>query len=189
MNSPHPAFRSFVFDSAVSPAKRLELVVRIEALPQELRQALAGCSASQLDTPYRAAGWTLRQVAHHLADSHMHAYARMRLAMTEETPTIKPYDQDRWAELADARTLPLEPSLQLLEGLHARWGVFLRSLTTSDWARAIRHPEFPPAGQVLSLDWMLQHYAWHGRHHVEQITACRERMAEEPISRSDARAI
>ena len=178
MPAPHSAFHAFMYDPAVTPAKRSACIAGITALPPELRLAVAGLSDAQLDTPYRTAGWTLRQVVHHLADSHQHAYLRMRFALTEEIPTIKPYDQDRWAALLDARTLPIESSLQLLEGLHARWSALLRSLAAPDWARAIRHPEFPPEAQTLPLDWLLQHYAWHGRHHVEQITAFRERQAE-----------
>jgi uncharacterized damage-inducible protein DinB len=126
----------------------------------------------QLDTPYRPEGWTVRQVVHHLPDSHFNAYVRMKLAMTEQQPTIKPYEQQLWAELSDAKTAPIEMSLTLFESLHKRWVLFLQSLKSSDFARTINHPE----SGVMNLDRILQLYAWHGRHHTAQITSLRERM-------------
>ncbi|MBV9407039.1 MAG: putative metal-dependent hydrolase [Acidobacteriaceae bacterium] len=143
----------------------------IEALPHKLGAAVAGLSDAQLDTPYRAGGWTIRQVVHHLPDSHLNSYVRFRLAMTEDAPTIKTYDEAKWAELPDARTAPVELSLALLESLHARWAIFLRSLTDADFARTLRHPEW---GQIR-LDWTLGQYAWHCHHHVAHITGLRSR--------------
>jgi len=148
--------------------------IHIEAIaetPSRLAACVAGLNAGQLDTPYRPGGWTVRQLAHHLPDSHMNSYVRFRLALTEEEPTIKPYDEARWAELADAKTSPIEPSLALLEGLHSRWVVLLRSLAPSDWERTFRHPEMG----LMRLDQNLALYGWHGRHHVAHITSLRER--------------
>jgi hypothetical protein len=143
----------------------------IEALPANLRHAVADLNDAQLDTPYRPGGWTVRQVVHHLPDSHMNSYSRFRLALTEDSPTIKPYDEAAWAELVDAKTAPIEPSLALLESLHARWTILLGSLTETDLARTFRHPEL---GKVR-LDWTLGSYAWHSRHHVAHITNLRRR--------------
>src|SRR5271165_2180413 len=148
--------------------------IHIEAIaetPSRLAACVAGLNAGQLDTPYRPGGWTVRQLAHHLPDSHMNSYVRFRLALTEEEPTIKPYDEARWAELADAKTSPIEPSLALLENLHKRWVILLRSLQASDWNRAFRHPEMG----LMRLDQNLALYGWHGRHHVAHITSLRER--------------
>ncbi len=140
--------------------------------PVKLRQSVSGLMEEQLDTPYRPEGWTVRQVIHHLPDSHLNAYVRMKLAMTEQQPTIKPYEQQLWAELSDAKTAPIEMSLTLFESLHKRWVLFLQSLKSSDFARTINHPE----SGVMNLDRILQLYAWHGRHHTAQITSLRERM-------------
>jgi hypothetical protein len=137
-----------------------------------MRNAIAGLSGSQLDTPYRPGGWTVRQVVHHVPDSHMNAYVRCKLALTEDQPTIKPYEEARWAELVDGRTASPDVSLALLESLHARWALLLRSLTPEDFTRTFRHPEH--AG-ILTVDWMLAMYSWHGRHHVAHITTLRER--------------
>jgi hypothetical protein len=129
-------------------------------------------SDHQLDTPYREGGWTVRQVAHHLSDSHMNAYIRIKLALTENEPTIKPYEEKLWAELVDARTMPIEPSLQILESLHKRWVLLLRSLTPPDFSRTFRHPQ----SGVRNVDWILQLYAWHGHHHVAHVTSLKEKM-------------
>jgi hypothetical protein len=142
------------------------------ALPQRMRDAVAGLSDAQLDTPYRPGGWTVRQVVHHVPDSHLNAYIRMKLALTEPMPTIKPYDEKAWATLADTR-LPVAVSLQLLESVHVRWAAIIRSLTPADLSRTFHHPEFPDG--PLTLDYMLQSYAWHSRHHVAHITALRQR--------------
>jgi len=144
----------------------------IEQAPAHLRAAVAGLSDEQLDTPYRPGGWTVRQVVHHLPDSHLNSYVRFRLALTEEEPTIKPYQENHWAELIDGRTAPIEISLALLESLHRRWMLLLRSLSPADFARQFRHPELG----IVSLDRTLALYAWHGRHHVAHVMSLRERM-------------
>ena len=152
-------------------ALRAQCLGDIERTPAALRGAVAGLSPAQLDTPYRPGGWTVRQVVHHLPDSHMNAYVRVKLALTEDEPTIKPYEQARWAELIDGRTAPPEVSLSLLDSLHARWTMLLKSLAPEQFARKFRHPEVG----VVTLDWLLAMYSWHGRHHVAHITALRKR--------------
>ena len=154
-----------------SEAERRGWLRDIEETPTRLRAAVAGLTEDQLNTPYRPGGWTVRQVVHHLADSHLNGYIRFRLALTENEPTIKPYDQELWAQLRDARTAPAELSLTLLESLHQRWGQLLRSVEPADFARALKHPEM---GRV-TLEKYLAMYAWHGRHHVAHITGLRER--------------
>jgi hypothetical protein len=151
--------------------RRLILIDAIAETPARLSSAVVGLNAAQLDTPYRPGGWTVRQVVHHVPDSHMNAFVRFKLALTEEQPAIKTYDEARWAELPDAKNTPIEPSLALLSNLHKRWDVLLRSLTPEQWARKMQHPEM---GSVV-LDDYLQVYAWHGRHHVAHITALRVR--------------
>jgi uncharacterized damage-inducible protein DinB len=163
----------FVRPMSVSPEERAELLDVLAATPSLLRGAVTGLSDDQLDTPYRLGGWTVRQVVHHMADSHMNSYIRCRLALTEDAPLIKPYEQAKWAELADARTLFVEPSLALLENLHARWVALLRSLNPEDFARTFRHPEY---ADPMSLDANLALYAWHGMHHTTHITGLRQRM-------------
>ena len=152
--------------------ERQALIHQLAEASAKLRQSVSGLMEEQLDTPYRPEGWTVRQVVHHLPDSHFNAYVRMKLAMTEQQPTIKPYEQQLWAELSDAKTAPIEMSLTLFESLHKRWVLFLQSLKSSDFARTINHPE----SGVMNLDRILQLYAWHGRHHTAQITSLRERM-------------
>lgn len=151
--------------------QRREYISTIEEAPARVRSAVNRLSDQQLDTPYRPSGWTVRQVAHHLPDSHMNAYVRLKLGLTEPEPTIKPYSEAEWAKLADAQA-PIEPSLALLENLHRRWVLLLRSLNSADWKRMIRHPEWD---KPMSLDDQLALYAWHGRHHVAHITSLRER--------------
>jgi uncharacterized damage-inducible protein DinB len=146
------------------------LIAAIADAPEKLRAAIAGLDERQLDTPYRPGGWTVRQVVHHVPDSHMNAFVRFKLALTEDEPRIKPYDEARWAELADAKA-PIEPSLLLLESLHDRWVLLLDSLSPSEWQRKFRHPE----RGTVTLENNLQLYAWHGRHHIAHITALRER--------------
>jgi hypothetical protein len=163
---------TFRVDGEITAARRAEWIDQIAAVPAQLRDALSGLSDDQLATPYRPGGWTLRQVAHHVPDSHMNSYVRFRLALTEDEPTIKPYQEDRWAELPDARTLPVNVSLDLLDSLHTRWVVLLRSLAESDWKRAFRHPELG----LMALEKNLALYAWHGRHHVAHVTSLRARM-------------
>jgi hypothetical protein len=155
-----------------SPAEVVELVDQLAAAPALLRDAVRGLNEAQLDTPYREGGWTVAQVVHHLPDSHLHSYARFRFALTEERPTIKPYNEQSWAELVDARSTSVDVSLRLLEALHERWVVLLRSLQPTDWLRDYVHPE----RGVWPLDRTLGLYAWHGRHHAAHITALRARM-------------
>ena len=162
----------FNYEGELTQDARHRATDDIEAAPARLRAAVEGLSPEQVDTPYRRDGWTVRQVVHHLADSHLNAYTRFKLALTEEEPTVKPYDETRWAELSDARTAPVEISLALLESLHRRWVLLLRSLAPADFKRRFRHPELG----VVSLDKNLALYAWHGRHHVAHITSLRERM-------------
>jgi len=143
----------------------------IEQTPAKLRAAVDGLSDDQLNTPYRPEGWTVRQLAHHVPDSHLNAYIRFKLALTEEEPTIKPYAEDRWAQLADTQSTPVEVSLAMLDSLHTRWMKLLRSLKPEEWKRTFRHPELG----LMPLEKNLALYAWHGRHHVAHITALRER--------------
>ena len=145
----------------------------VAAHPALLRRVVAGLGDRQLDTSYRDAGWTVRQVVHHLVDSHVNAYCRFKLTLTEDTPTIKPYAEARWAALADSVTGPIEPSLAILEGLHARWSRLLESLKSDDWHRGFIHPEH---GTTFTLGRTLAMYAWHGKHHVAHIAALRTRM-------------
>ena len=162
----------FTFEGTLSPAERLTLIDQIAATPEKMRAAVAGLSEEQLDTPYRPEGWTVRQVVHHVPDSHLNSYVRFKLALTEENPTIRAYDENLWANTDDARTAPVEVSLDLLEALHRRWVLFLRSFEDKDFARTFNHPEL---GSV-SVDKNVALYAWHGRHHVAHITSLRERM-------------
>jgi len=152
-------------------AERQQWLADIEETPARLRAAISGLTEVQLDTPYRPGGWTVRQVAHHFADSHMNAYVRFRLALTENEPTIKPYDEGLWAQLSDARTAPVELSLTLLDSLHQRWVLLLRTRKPEDFARTLNHPEL---GRV-TLEKYLAMYAWHGKHHVAHITGLRQR--------------
>ena len=154
-----------------SEAEREQWLAEIAATPANLRAAVAGLTDEQLDTPYRPGGWTVRQVVHHLADSHMNAYVRFRLTLTESEPTIKPYDEGLWAQLNDARTAPTELSLALLDSLHQRLVLLLRGVKPEDFARKLNHPEH---GRV-ALEKYLAMYAWHGKHHVAHITGLRER--------------
>ena len=171
MDLRHP-IGSFTYHGPMSGEQRLKCIQQIEEAPSLLRKAVDGLSQQQLDTPYREGGWTIRQVVHHLPDSHINSYTRMKLALTEKEPTIKPYYEDRWAELVDSRTADIEPSLVLLEGLHKRWVFMLRSLTTGDFNLSFNHPE----QGVVTLDRTVALYAWHGRHHVAHVTSLRERM-------------
>jgi uncharacterized damage-inducible protein DinB len=142
-------------------------------LPRQLEYAVLNLDEWQLDTPYRDGGWTVRQLVHHVADSHMNAYIRFKLGMTEDNPTIKPYDQDAWVKLHDVANVPTNISLTLLHALHTRWYDFLKSLSEGDLHRTVVHPE---SGKQFTLWEFLGLYAWHGRHHVAHITALRERM-------------
>ena len=162
----------FVPPKSISPEERARLLDQIEEAPAKLRAAVRGLSEQQLDTPYRPDGWTVRQVLHHVPDSHMNAFIRFKLALTEDEPTIKPYQEDRWAELGEARSAPIEVSLALLEALHKRWVLMLHSIKNDDWKRSFRHPELG----LVSLERNLALYAWHGKHHVAHITSLRTRM-------------
>ena len=142
-----------------------ESIDQIAALPEQIRGAIAKLGAARLDTPYREGGWTARQVVHHLVDSHINSYVRFRLALTEDTPTIKPYKEALWAELEDARSAPVELSLDLLDALHRRWVVLLRTLTPADFERAFLHPE----RGTMTLAHNVHLYAWHGRHHLAHL--------------------
>lgn len=157
--------------TALTADERRELVNQIAATPARMREAVAGLNESQLDTPYRDGGWTVRQVVHHVPDSHMNAYTRVKLALTEEQPTIKPYDEAAWAKLNDVRDTPIETSLVLLETLHSRWDTILRAMTDADFERTLVHPDMG----VMTLDAVIAMYAWHGRHHVGHITSLRAR--------------
>ncbi|MGA3028733.1 MAG: YfiT family bacillithiol transferase [Bryobacteraceae bacterium] len=158
---------------------RREYLAHLEQAPALLRLATAGLWASQLDTPYRPAGWTVRQVVHHLADSHLNWFVRTRLALTEDDPVVTPWDENRWAGLEDARSGPIEPSLLLLEGLHQRWAALFRSLSPAELGRTLRHPE----RGTFTLEATLPMHAWHGRHHTAQIAALRKRMGWQSCSR------
>ena len=152
--------------------ERRTAIDAIADAPRALRAAVANLTDAQLDTPYRADGWTVRQVVHHVADSHMNAYIRCRFALTEDNPTIKPYDEARWAELIDARTMPVDVSLALLETMHARLVTLLRSLSEGEFQRTLNHTQNGP----MTVDALLGMYSWHGRHHVAHVTALRNRM-------------
>jgi uncharacterized damage-inducible protein DinB len=156
--------------AVITPDMRSPSIEAIAALPDRLRRAIANLSDEQLDTAYRPGGWTVRQLVHHVADSHMNAYIRTKLALTENDPTIKPYEQDEWVRLADAQ-LPVDVSLRLLDALHQRWSTVWRSLESAQFSRTLRHPQLG----ALTLDTHLQLYGWHSRHHVAHITALRER--------------
>jgi uncharacterized damage-inducible protein DinB len=162
---------TFVEDRAVTAEKRAGWIRQIADAPAALRAAVAGLSDGQLDTPYRPGGWTVRQVLHHVPDSHMNAYCRCKFALTENNPTIKPYDEAAWANVADTAKTPPDVSLTLLDALHRRWVVLLESLGPDDFARPLQHPE----KGAITLDWVLQLYAWHGRHHAAHITGLRNR--------------
>jgi hypothetical protein len=153
------------------PGVRTANIHTLRLLPERLRAATAGLSDAQLDTAYREDGWTLRQVVHHVTDSHANAYIRFKLALTEEWPTIKPYDEAAWADLQDSRWLPIDGSLAFIEALHGRWVAVLESLTDDDFRKGYNHPEH--GKQNLSSALAL--YDWHSRHHTAHITSLRKR--------------
>jgi hypothetical protein len=155
----------------VTVHQRMLAIAALAALPGMLRDAVRGLDREQLDTPYREGGWTVRQLVHHIADSHMNAYIRVRLALTEDWPTITPYDEKAWANLRDSAAGPVEWSVGLLEDLHARWVMLLESLSEEQWARGVRHPENGP----MTVEAATQLYGWHSRHHVAHIMRLRER--------------
>lgn len=148
-------------------------ITDIASFPGHLRSEVENLTQAQLDTPYREGGWTIRQVVNHCADSHMNSLIRFKLALTENQPTIKPYNEARWAELADSNYMPVEAALKTLEGLHERWVVLLNSLTKAELERTFIHPEH---GKVFRIDETIALYAWHGKHHLAHITTLKERM-------------
>jgi len=163
---------TFTFDPDVTPEKRAAAIAAIREAPAAMRAAVKGLTETQLNTPYRPGGWTLRQVAHHVPESHMNAYIRFKLALTEDNPTIKPYKEDAWSKLPDVAIEPVETSLALLEAVHKRWLTLLGTMTPDQFARTVVHPEH---GKQLSLDFLVQMYAWHGRHHAAHVTSLRRR--------------
>ncbi|HJY88297.1 MAG TPA: bacillithiol transferase BstA [Candidatus Acidoferrales bacterium] len=162
----------FKYEGELSDEQRSRAIREIAEVPVKLRAAVQGLNEEQLNTPYRPEGWTVRQVVHHLPDSHLQAYTRFKLGLTEEEPTVKPYDEVRWANLADTRDTPVDVSLGLLDFLHRRWVILLGSLRPQDFARRFLHPELG----AMTLNKNLALYAWHGRHHIAHITSLRERM-------------
>ncbi len=163
----------FTYTGLYSPEQRTELVKSILHVPSQYRQAIEGLSKQQLDMRYRDGGWTVRQVVHHVADSHMNGYVRTKLALTEANPTIKPYEEGRWADLGDTFETPLEVSLSLMEALHIRWVNVFQTMQEADYQKTFFHPG---SQQQVTLDYQLGNYDWHGRHHLAHITGLKERM-------------
>jgi uncharacterized damage-inducible protein DinB len=160
----------FEMEKEVTAAKREQAIAEISEAPKKLRAAVAGLNDAQLDTPYRQGGWTVRQLVHHVADSHVNAYIRWRLTATEKEPTIKPYDEKQWADLADAKTMPVKVSLDLLEAIHERWVNLLQQTPAADFTRTLVHPEHG----ARAANWIVFLYAWHGKHHVAHVTELRK---------------
>lgn len=161
----------FEAPQVLTPALLNQYIHDIETFPNRIKEAVTGLNDSQLDTPYRTDGWTIRQVVHHCSDSHMNSIIRFKLALTEEEPTIKPYFEERWAELADSKNMPIESALLLLDGLHQRWTVLLKSLTPEELKKTFIHPEH---GKRFRLDENIGVYAWHGNHHLAHITTLKK---------------
>ena len=172
MPDPRYPIGKFSFEGPLTAEQKKQYLNDIEQTPARLRAAVRGLSEQQLNTPYREGGWTVRQLAHHVPDSHMNAYIRFKLALTEDEPTIRPYMEDRWAELPESKQAPIDVSLALLDSLHERWALVLRNISDAGWKRTFRHPEMG----LLSLEKTLALYSWHGRHHVAHVTSLRERM-------------
>ncbi|MBA2606645.1 MAG: putative metal-dependent hydrolase [Acidobacteria bacterium] len=160
------------FDKSIeiTPENRQQLIETIEELPEKIKSATNDLSDEQLDTPYRPSGWTVRQTVHHVADSHLNSFMRFKLALTEELPTIRPYFEDRWAELADSR-MPIDVSIKIIEGIHARWTNLLQSMSEEDFNKQLNHPD----SGVWTLEKMLALYGWHSRHHTAHINNLRIR--------------
>ena len=171
MNDPKFPIGKFHRPAEYTAALRSQHILDIAEAPRLMREAVHGLTSAQLGTPYRDGGWTVRQVVHHVPDSHMNSYIRFKLALTEVNPTIKPYAEDLWAELADSK-LPIEGSLDMLDLLHERWIVLLKSMDEAGWTRSFQHPQ----NGDMSLPMALALYSWHGKHHVAHITRLRERM-------------
>jgi hypothetical protein len=157
---------------SLTGAERARFIGQIAEAPEELRAAVTGLSDARLDTPYRPGGWTARQVAHHIPDSHVNAYVRVKRSLTEADPAVATYEESEWAKLPDVAGTPVEVSLTLLDALHRRWVTLLRSLDEKDFARTARHPSWG----LVTVDFFVAQYAWHGRHHVAHITSLRDRM-------------
>jgi DinB family protein len=170
MADPRYPVGKFAYDAAPSEEQLKKWIDEIESAPAALRAAVKGLTTAQMETPYRDGGWTVRQVVHHVPESHMNAYIRFKLALTEDEPTIKPYMEDRWAETGDVKATSPEISLALLDPLHERWVQLLRSMKPQEWKRSFHHPELG----VVPLEKSLALYAWHGRHHVAHITELRK---------------
>lgn len=158
---------------AASAEQRGVWIAELAELPAKVRGAVQGLTEAQFDTPYRTDGWTIRQVVHHVPDSHLNAYVRFKLALTEANPTIKPYEEARWAELPDTAGTQVGVSLVMLEALHRRWVILLRAMGEPEWGRTFIHPDHR---KPLRLDAVLAMYAWHGKHHTAHITGLRDRM-------------
>jgi uncharacterized damage-inducible protein DinB len=173
MSDPRYPIGKFVVEGEITPTRREEWINEIAETPMHLRAAVKGLSEAQFDTPYREGGWTVRQVIHHIPDSHLNAYVRFKLGLTEVNPTIRPYEESRWAELPDTAATQVGVSLMLLEALHRRWVILMRSIQNGQWARTEVHPEYQ---KQFRLDELLALYAWHGKHHVAHITSLRDRM-------------
>ncbi len=162
----------FQYNADEAKQNRAALIEKIAEVPAKLRNAVNGLSEEQLQTPYRPAGWTVKQTVHHVADSHMNSFVRFKLALTETIPPVKPYEESLWAELPDGKDVPVEFSLMLIEGLHKRWETLLRSLKDDDFGRQLTHPEHG----LIDLNYLVALYAWHGEHHIAHITNLRQRM-------------
>ncbi len=156
-----------------SEERKNQWLLDLQFLPQELERSLLNLDNYQLNTPYRDGGWTVQQLVHHVADSHMNAYIRFKLALTEQTPTLKPYSEKDWANLQDVSAIPVNTSITLLHALHERWVAAIKNLSEEEWQRTLYHPEYK---KEISLWNMLGTYAWHGKHHTAHINALRERM-------------
>lgn len=162
----------FVFNTNANEQETRNWIADIELLPGQLKNAVKGLRDAQLDTPYRDGGWTVRQVVHHVADSHMNAYIRFKLALTEDSPIIKPYNEKLWAELDDSKYLSIEISLSLIESLHIRWVYVLKKIQPADYSRTVFHPE---SKREMSVKFLMNLYSWHGKHHTAHITSLRNR--------------
>jgi uncharacterized damage-inducible protein DinB len=172
MSDPRYPTGPFIAPGPLTTGARAAAIDAIAATPARLRAAVRDLDDRQLDTPYRPGGWTVRQLVHHVPDSHLNAYIRLKLALTEPLPTIRPYDEAAWARLADTAIVPVETSLTLLDALHGRWVALLRAMTEADFRREYVHPE---TGRH-ALDHLVALYAWHGPHHVAHVTALRQRL-------------
>ncbi len=161
----------FVYEKKADDTQRKIFISEIELAPSNLKEAIKGLSEKQLDTPYREGGWTVRQVVHHLPDSHINAFVRFKLALTEDNPTVKTYDEKKWAELKDYSQTPIDVSLNLFQTLHKRWSILIKSMRPEDFKKSYIHPEL---GKV-ELDWVLAQYAWHGKHHIAHIIYLRKK--------------